>query len=258
VPFQQAIYQSQALEAGMLGDCTAIQMQMVVNATGCSDDTIDCLRSLDTQTLAEKSFETYSAAKAAGEGDCWLPVVDGDFLPDAPSKLIADGRFADVATMIMWSEDDTNLYADPTIQTEDDTHAFLADFLPGFDTKSLSEMLALYPAAEFKSNEEANLTAEFYRTGRILRDLVMVCPPMRYGQHLQEAGNAVYYIAHNQTLLSPIFAAIGLPGLGVVHTSETPYIFGNFSAFNQSGLPFNPTAEDGRLQVRDCSLRGHC
>lgn len=87
-------------------------MRMVIDAAGCnkydvdSGEAIGCLRSLDTKSLAEKSFETYGAAKATGEGDCWFPVVDGNFLPDAPSRMIAEGRFAKIATMIMWASVD--------------------------------------------------------------------------------------------------------------------------------------------------------
>lgn len=101
------------------------------------------------------------------------------------------------------------MYADPTLQSEADTYAFLADFLPGFDDETLVEMLALYPATDFEDNRSANLTKDFYRTARILRDLVMVCPPMNYGRHLHEAGNSVYYVSQNQTLLSPMFEAVG-------------------------------------------------
>lgn len=65
VPFQQGICESQALEPGITGNFTRTQMQLLADATGCnkttldSNATIECLRSLDSATFAQASYDTY-------------------------------------------------------------------------------------------------------------------------------------------------------------------------------------------------------
>ncbi|KAK4232947.1 Carboxylesterase [Achaetomium macrosporum] len=104
VPFQQGICQCQALEPGITGNFTIDAMQAVVDYVDCdpnnlhSKETVACLRNLDMQTLLNASLATYSSDIAHNIGDIWLPVVDGDFLPAAPSTLIRQGRFAQSVT----------------------------------------------------------------------------------------------------------------------------------------------------------------
>ena len=113
-------------------------MQLLADATGCSttdlnsNDTIVSLRELNTDTIAQASFDTYVADIAHNIGDSWLPVVDGDFLPAPPSQLLAEGRSANITTMILWAEDDVEYYAPMDITTEEDTHDFVASYLPAF------------------------------------------------------------------------------------------------------------------------------
>lgn len=257
VPFQAAICESQALEPGITGNFTINQMQLLVNAVGCnttdlnSNATIQCLRNLDTQTMLQASIDTYSSDISNNIGDCWLPVVDGDFLPAAPSVLLTENRFANVTTMVLWCENDVTPFTDPSIATEADTYSFISGYLPAMSNESVNDLLSLYPSSDFSKSTVGNLTAQFYRSARIFRDIIMTCQPVHYGASLAAAGNDVYLIDQNQTLLDAIFASIGQPGLGVVHTSEFAYTFGNLSHYDTDGWAYNPTAEDYRLQTQE-------
>jgi acetylcholinesterase len=63
--------------------------QSVLNATGCG--TLTCLRALPLPELvAATNKSVYS----------WNPVVDGTFLPDRPSVLIASGRMVRVPLLL--------------------------------------------------------------------------------------------------------------------------------------------------------------
>lgn len=256
VPFQQGICESQALEPGITGNFTLNQMQLLVDAVGCnttdlnSDVTVQCLRNLDSQTLLQASIDTYTADISHNIGDSWLPVVDGDFLPAAPSQLLAENRFANVTTMILWCENDLTFFTPMDIVSEADTFAFVASYQPAMSNASITDLLNLYPPSDFSDNPAANLSAQFFRSARIFRDILMTCQPIWYGENLARAGNDVYLIDQNQTLLDPILASLGSPGLGPVHTSEFAYTYGNLSHYNTSGYPFNPTAEDYRLQTQ--------
>lgn len=256
VPFQQGICESQALEPGITGNFTLNQMQLLVDAVGCNNTdlnanaTIQCLRNLDTQTMLQASVDTYTADVSHNIGDSWLPVVDGDFLPAAPSQLLAENRFANVTTMILWCEDDMTVFTPMNIVSEADTFNFVASYLPAMSNASIVDLLNLYPLSDFMDNPTANLSAQFYRSARIFRDILMTCQPIGYGENLARAGNDIYFLQQNQTLLDPILASLGAPGLGPVHTSELAYTYGNLSHYNTSGFPFNPTQEDYRLQTQ--------
>ncbi|KAI8963326.1 alpha/beta-hydrolase [Daldinia sp. FL1419] len=256
-PFQQGICESQALEPGITGNFTIDAMQLVADHVNCSTgalhspETVACLRSLDMDTLLNASVATHQSDIAHNIGDTWLPVVDGDFLPAAPSQLVADGRFANVTVMMGWCENDLTFFTDPAISTSQDTRSFIQTYIPSINASSIDKLLSLYPSSEFTANTAANLSSEFYRAARIFRDILMVCEPVYYGAALSAKGNSVYLYDWNQTILDPILAYTdGLGGLGPVHTSEFAYIFGNLSHYNVSNYPFDPTPEDYSLAAR--------
>ena len=112
--FTKVSAESQILEGGITGNFTLKAMQRIVKPAGCNNtdpqsaDAIACLRALSTTALLKAQTESHHDGPGANVGDEWLPMVDGDFLPEAPSKLIADGRFAKVTVLSGWCEDDTN------------------------------------------------------------------------------------------------------------------------------------------------------
>ncbi|OBT47507.1 hypothetical protein VE00_03167 [Pseudogymnoascus sp. WSF 3629] len=258
VSFQQGICQSQALEPGITGNFTIDAMRLLVNYVGCnktdlhSAGTVACLRDFDTQTLLSASLDTYVADIAHNIGDIWLPVVDGDFLPEAPSQLIREHRFAKVTTMIGWCDDDVTFFTDTAITTPGDTSAFISSYVPGVTPANIEHLLALYPVSDFTADPAVtNLSSEFFRAARIFRDILMTCQPMWYGEHIAAAGNDVYMYNWNQTILDPVLESItNQTGFGPIHTSEFAYIFGNLSHYDINGYPFNPSSEDYELRDR--------
>ena len=113
-------------------------------------------------------------------------MVDGDFLPAAPSTLMAEGRFAqNMTTMIGWADNDAVLFTPTDNTTPQDTYTFLRKYLPAFTEAHLEELLSLYPSSDFSSTYFANgrvkLHAEVYRAGRIFRDILFTCQPIYIG-----------------------------------------------------------------------------
>ncbi|KAL2155746.1 hypothetical protein VTH82DRAFT_488 [Thermothelomyces myriococcoides] len=255
VPFQQGICQSQALEPGITKNFTINAMQAVVDYVSCnktdlhSQETIACLRALDTETLLNASLATYR--DDLNVGDIWLPVVDNGFLPAAPSTLIREGRFANVTTMMGWCENDLTFFTDPEIQTPDDTRDFISSYAVGLTSENVDKLLSLYPVSEFEGAATDTLSAEFFRASRIFRDILMACEPLFYAEHIARAGNTVYLYDWNQTILEPILEQMtGRAGWGPIHTAEFAYIFGNLSHYDLDGFPFNPTRVDYQLEAR--------
>ncbi len=225
-------------------------MQDVVNYIGCntsslhSDATIACLRSFDMMTLWNASAATFTG------GDIWLPVIDGDFLPAAPSELLNHGRFANVNAMIGWCQDDFTIATDLSISTVDDTHKFITSSIPDVTSDNVDKLLALYPSAEYQPNP-AGFSSEFNRAENIVRDISLVCPSMFLGEKLAKAGGDVYLYDWNQTILDGVMSTVyGRGGFGVTHSSELAYVYGNLSHYNVSWFPFHVTPSDYALQDR--------
>ncbi|KAH9901809.1 acetylcholinesterase [Xylariomycetidae sp. FL2044] len=287
VPFQRAICESQALEPGITGNFTSDAWARVVEYTNCSgaatggrggegggggegEEDLDCLRALDTQALYDASEATFQGEVGDNIGDIWLPAVDGDFLPAAPSALVREGRFAGdlSAVAVGWCEDDLAPFTDRSIATEADTRAFMGAYLPGMRGATLDALLALYPSGEFAANATAGLSAQFYRAARIWRDVLMVCMPVGFAEAIakkknnnnnnnntdvfaEEGKTSVYLYDWNQTVLGPAYDAAGRTGVGVFHTADLEYVFGNLSVYNHTpAYPFAPSAADYALAGR--------
>ncbi|KAI1313523.1 putative lipase [Xylaria venustula] len=257
VPFQQGICESQANEPGITGKFTIDAMQLMVDAVGCntsslhSAETVECLRHFDMETLLNASLATYSDDIAHNIGDIWLPVVDGDFLPDAPSQLIREGKFANVTTMIGWCNNDLTIFTDTTISTAKQAHDFIQKYVPTMTGENVDKLLSLYPVSDFKANEAANLSSQFYRTAQAFRDILMVCQPMFYAENLARRGNDVYLYEWNQTISDQIIEAlVNETGYGVIHTSDLEYVFGNLSVYNSGEYTFHARTGDYALASR--------
>ncbi|KAI8942003.1 hypothetical protein NX059_000111 [Plenodomus lindquistii] len=256
LPFQRGIAESQSLEPGITGTFARDAMMAMVDYVGCNTtsldapETIACLRKMDTETLLNASIATYQSDIAHNIGDIWLPIVDDDFLPAAPSKLIAEGRFGNATFMSGWQQDDMNYYTNTSIATSNDTYDFIRGYLPALPEASLTHLLNMYPVDEFQGG--VNLTAEFYRSARIFRDILMVCPSLYLGEAVKNTTHGlVFFYNFNQTILDPLLEYVtNISGYGVVHTSEFAYVFDSFETYNVSGYPLHVTRADRDLASR--------
>ncbi|KAI1185565.1 putative lipase [Nemania serpens] len=257
VPFHQGICESQANEPGIIGDFTINAMQLVADTVACntsslhSAETVSCLRALDVNTLLDASVATYVPDIAHNIGDIWLPVVDGDFLPAAPSQLIREGRFANVTTMIGWCDNDLTAFTDTTITTDEQVHDFIQAYVPTMTKANVNKLLSLYPISEFKPNKAGNLSSQFYRAAQIFRDILMVCQPLSYAENIARRGNDVYLFDWNQTISDQVYKGLtNETGYGVIHTSDLEYVFGNLSVYDNGEYPFHATPADYALEAR--------
>jgi len=170
------------------------------------------------ETLVEAQIKTHVPGPADDDGDNWLPVVDGDFLPAAPSTLFQQGRFANVSAIIGWTDNDYMLFVPTNLKTPADTHKWISAYLPGMTDANVKHLLSLYPSSEFQTRKGPNSTVEVqgesYRTGRISRDILFTCSAIKVGEVLANAGNPVYFYNQNASMFSVDLAYAGLPGLG--------------------------------------------
>ena len=257
VPFQGAIIESTALEPTSTSNLSVDAYNAVANYTGCvsgdgpqSSETLACLRSLPFDKLLNATIGQRDSTAASNDGDVYLPTIDDDFLPLASSELTLKGMFAKLPIIIGWTNNDATLFTNTSIKTSQNTHDFVHLYWPGLSETSISTILSLYPSSTFSPNPSANLSAEFYRSAEIFRDILFVCPSFLLGNAMsakfQDQTPPVYYYEQNQTILTTLLDKFIAPGLGVIHISELAYVYANFTAYNATG-DVHPSPSDIEL-----------
>ena len=205
-PFHQAICESTALEAGSTSNITSDTWVQVTTLSGCnssdpqSESTLACMRSIPFERLLATTIAQHDSTSTQNDGDTYLPAVDGDFLPMASSKLAKEGLFSPMPIIVGWTEDDATIFTHSTIKTSEETVAFINLYFPGLNSTSVSKLLSLYPISDFAGNPSANLSAEFYRSAQITRDIIFSCPSFYFGYAMSKKAENVYFYSHNQTI----------------------------------------------------------
>lgn len=264
-PFNGAMMQSTVLETNITSTLTRDTFTDVATLTGCAvygdgdaqgKDTIGCLRGLTMEELWNATLAVYEDVVGNTDGDIWLPCVDGTFLPAAPSELVRTGNFTQMPIVLGWARNDAALFKPFAIDTDGDTRNLFGSFYPYLSDETFEKLMALYPVSDFPADVVSNHSAEHYRSSQILRDVLFTCPSFYFGHAMakkyRETSSSnipVYIYEQNQTILSPYLESVDGPGLGVIHTSELAYVFGNFTPYEHT-WPRNliqPSASDYKL-----------
>lgn len=94
--------------------------------------------------------------------------------------------------------------------------------------ESLAEMLALCPVSDFSPDPSENISAQFFRTAQISRDIQFTCPSilmveaMAYHSTTKPSN---YIFTLNENVLAPYYAKENESYLGITHGSDLPYLF---------------------------------
>lgn len=264
-PFQGALMQSTVLETNITGPLTRDTFADVAAIAGCAVDgdaqskaTIECLRGLTMEELWDATLAAYEVLIEATDGDIWLPSVDGTFLPAAPSELVRTGNFTQMPIVLGWTRNDVALFKPLTFGTDGETREFIRTLFPYLTNETFEMLLKLYPVSDFSPHIPGNRSAEHYRCSQILRDIIFTCPSFYFGHamakkyyEMPEANYIpVYIYEQNQTILTPYLESVDGPGLGVIHTSELAYVFGNFTPYEHTWPRkiIQPSESDHRLR----------
>ncbi|THV00539.1 alpha/beta-hydrolase [Dendrothele bispora CBS 962.96] len=248
-PFRSAIMQSSSLQPASTSSITQDSFNAIAELTGCgfhdpqnSAESLSCLRNLPMATLLEAAETHHNSMFDRTDGDVFLPTIDDDFLPMAPSELARRGMFVKMPVLIGWTQDDATKFT----PGDKDSREFLRLFFPDLSEVTVEKILDLYPERDFDANVESNLGVQFYRSAQIMRDILFVCPSFLFGWSIAkkywDKNNLiyppVYFFDFNQTTEDD-------PGFGVVHSSDLPYVFGNL---NRDG---DREGEEGHLKQGD-------
>ncbi|KAI0448612.1 alpha/beta-hydrolase [Xylaria acuta] len=231
-------------------DATETHTRSVAENLGCDahgeDDTklLGCLREVPFETLTDVAME-YSVHNHPPNGiHTFIPTIDDDFMPDRHSVLYKSGRFVKGIPIVYgWSHDDGSGSAMPAsaYQTEDDMKSAFKPFSHTLTDDDYRTLFSLYPAFDFdfeaknyklnKRNSDPEVPIHFFRLSRMLRDILFSCSSLSFGYEMSRQSKAlnpafpgVRLYDLNQSMLTPMMAAVGLPYMGVCHGSDTHYI----------------------------------
>lgn len=236
VPFHRAI-----MESGMSTSCPGTVSDICANHTAALANLLNCTRSdsyTELECLRAVPLDTmipvvnkYQLSVNRNSFFVWQPVAPSKFIPDAPSKLLASGRFAkNIDTINGWTENDGSIFPAPNITTDAEV-IYTVTNPATLNPSTTDKLLALYPLSDYRAAQSGNntATAQFFRTAEMWRDSQFLCPAFALDQARinlslpKRPTSYLYYM--NTTLDTPILQAINETYLGVAHGSEIPFVF---------------------------------
>ncbi|KAJ6582089.1 extracellular triacylglycerol lipase precursor [Mycena capillaripes] len=195
--------------------------------TSTTDTSFDCLRNVPADDIV-------AAFVAAVDGAVigWTPVIDGPggFIPELPSKLVAEGHFSKIPFISGTNLDEGTLFVDPSVATTDDLRLYIASQLPGITdpaqmNATVDRMMELYPdvpalGSPFGTgNETYGLSPEWKRGAAISCDVNFAGVRRGWTEAASKHGVKTYTYLFNDPQLDSGF-------LGIPHASELSYVYG--------------------------------
>jgi carboxylesterase type B len=244
-PFQQAIMESGATSAdvdisnGFSANNTAAVIKAVncTSSSGNSKAEMSCLRALPLETLLTVAV-AYEKSLNPLSFDVFKTCSPDPFIPDAPSHLLASGRFRHNTKIITgWNENDGTLFATPTIQTDADLRAFVESQFP-LDAAQTETLLNLYPVSEYIADPAENISAQYFAAAAMERD-GFTCPSILLVDKMAQysaSNTSSYLYALNVSAFTPFFAQVDASYLGISHFSDIPFVFGQVDSGPLAGL----------------------
>ena len=160
------------------------------------------------------------------------PTVGDDFLPAAPSQLINDSRFyKNISTIFGWNLNDNSLFTSPEIHDDKTLVESLLQGFPQLSNATIEKILSLYPVSDFK--DAYNISAQYYRSERIQRDIGYVCPSITSARQLGNTAPS-FLFQLEQTPFQEIWEGTGTQYYGISHFSDIPYVFNELAGLNTS------------------------
>lgn len=119
--------------------------------------------------------------------------------------------------------------------------AAILNFAHRFTEEDFSQLFSLYPASDFeqevinyeaiKAESDPVAPVHWFRVSRMLRDILFTCSSIDFGFQMSKQSKTldkdfqgVRLYDLNQSMLTPLFKAMGMPYIGACHGSDYNYI----------------------------------
>jgi para-nitrobenzyl esterase len=200
------------------------QATMLAETLGCPGadaSTLDCLRGKSPDELLAATPLPASSDPPGGPiyqpqilpGS--LPTVDGYVIEQPMAAALAAAQFEPRPLILGNVKDEGTLFHSPLFaQPVPDEAAYRAALAMRFAPPVVDGIVAHYPVNAFSSANRA--------LAQVTGDAYFLCPSRRFARGILARGAVLYRYSFEQPLAQP-FA----PDLGVFHSSELPFVFGN-------------------------------
>ena len=211
----------------------------IVAQTNCTDapDTLECLHSIPYTTI----YPFLDSSKVGGPG--FYPTVDGDIIPNFPTELLRNGRFAHVPHLYGSNTDEGTDNAPPGIINTDQD---LYDYIYGstgysFPASVVREVMKLYPddptlgiPANTGTERFAEQGYQYKRIAAIIGDAFYHAPRLDDARAYAKYSPTYIYRFNTRPFVNGTNATFvdhvgSLPPAykGVQHFSEVAFVFAN-------------------------------
>ncbi|KAH7921830.1 alpha/beta-hydrolase [Leucogyrophana mollusca] len=239
-PFKRAIAQS----IGFGPTANSSQMETyfanVTEAAGCpntGEAAMSCLRSASLGAIV-------SAVNHVPTGMV-SPVIDGNFLPDFPSRLIASGNFSTVDFIGGHCTNDGRTFVggSPSQFTSDEDVATIPfKRWPGVTNNTIQQALKLYPSPDTPGSP---FTSQYDRAATMAGDIIFTCMDYFLAEQMSAVKGVKNVFAFRWNAPDPVLLAAA-PYEGTMHTSDLYFLFDGTNSAGNAGFtftPFNTTEE---------------
>jgi len=196
------------------------------NAVGCSNQTVDCLRSVPVDTLLSNQ-----GLLAGITGFTLTPNIDGFVLPQSIDTALADGDFNRVPVIDGTNHDEFRLFV--ALIFDLGIGPMTADLYPGvleaYFTSNAPAVLSEYPLSDFPSPDLAFAT--------LITDNVFSCQAVEADMSMAKFTTTYTYEFADENAPS-FLPPVSFP-LGAAHSFELPYLFDS-TVIGGPPPPFTP------------------
>eukprot|EP01117_Protostelium_nocturnum_P012604 TRINITY_DN4637_c0_g2_i2.p1 TRINITY_DN4637_c0_g2~~TRINITY_DN4637_c0_g2_i2.p1 ORF type:complete len:453 (-),score=112.68 TRINITY_DN4637_c0_g2_i2:87-1445(-) len=223
--FRAGISESGSSNSLVLPSYTFFQQvyDTVVSKVGCNktSNTLECLKRVPYATLTNivKSYPAFGILRVP-----WGPTIDGDYLPDAPFRLLKQGKFVKVPYIIGDNLDEGTGFVKPINWVNDQ---LVKDAIKGTWTNltqpTLDKLMSLYPnipsqGSPYNTGDRTYYGAEGKRVASIYGDLCFSTPRRYLIEQLSAANVPVWTYRFD---FNWGWENVNNPGyVGIAHTYE--------------------------------------
>lgn len=219
----------------------------IVDEVNCTAaiDTLECLRTVPYETLYPFMYTSV--------GPGFYPTVDGDIMPNYPTVLLREGRFAHVPHLYGTNSDEGTANAPSGINTDDELFEYLYTGVGyGFPASTVRQIMSLYPddpaqgiPLDTGNDRFAQEGWQYKRIAAIVGDIYYHGPRWEDARHYAKynPNNTFIYrfntrgwvsVASNVTnttvgvsCVDDVCGTLEPAYLGVVHATELAFVFNN-------------------------------
>ncbi|XP_071352795.1 acetylcholinesterase-like [Trachinotus anak] len=183
-----------------------------------------CLQSADPEKITVKQYDVTTSILSL----VFVPVVDGDFLPDKPEVLLSSGKFPKKEVLLGLNKDEGTyflMYGVPGYTLTGESLITRQEFLHGVtlamvDASDVARDAAIFQYTDW--TDEKNRMKNRDLLGSLFGDQQFVCPVTEFAQrYSQHGGKTFLYLFDHRSSINPwpIW-------MGVMHGYEIEFVFG--------------------------------